>query len=238
MGFLDQSTNNIILDAVLTDRGRKALAKNDGSFKITKFSLSDDEIDYTLIKKYGRSVGREKIELNTPILEAMTSNVNALKYSLVSTPSRDLRNVAYLKTIGIDNESISLDLISVKSARVQVVQRAASGIIIPRDLFNQIYEITVNDRFLGVSSGSGRHTAKSIDSSRIATYRLPRDQAEDPQNRGSSATFTIYLKSNVTVNTFKTFSVSNNSNRIRTLLTIKGLNDGQVANVEVLIDKS
>ena len=51
MGFLDHSTNNIILDAVLTDTGRMRLAKGDGSFKISKFALGDDEIDYGLFNK-------------------------------------------------------------------------------------------------------------------------------------------------------------------------------------------
>ena len=45
MGFLDNS-GDIILDAVLTDTGRFRLAKGDGSFKITKFALGDDEINY------------------------------------------------------------------------------------------------------------------------------------------------------------------------------------------------
>ena len=39
MGFLDNSTNNIIVDAVLTDYGRELLSRNDGSFSIVKFSL-------------------------------------------------------------------------------------------------------------------------------------------------------------------------------------------------------
>ena len=39
MGFLDHSTNNIIIDAVLTDRGRELLAANDGSFRIVKFAF-------------------------------------------------------------------------------------------------------------------------------------------------------------------------------------------------------
>ncbi len=64
MGFLDHSTNNIILDAVLTDIGRQFLAKNDGSFSIHKFALGDDEVNYNIIQKYGRVVGREKIEKN------------------------------------------------------------------------------------------------------------------------------------------------------------------------------
>ena len=45
MGFLDHSTNNIIVDAVLTDIGRQSLARNDGSFSIYQFALSDDEVD-------------------------------------------------------------------------------------------------------------------------------------------------------------------------------------------------
>jgi hypothetical protein len=50
MGFLDNS-GDIILDVVLTDLGRQMLAKGDGSFNVTKFALSDDEIDYSLYNK-------------------------------------------------------------------------------------------------------------------------------------------------------------------------------------------
>ena len=62
MGFLDHSTNNIILDAVLTDLGRRALARNDGSFEIFKFAFSDEEVDYGNIVEFGRTVGKERIE--------------------------------------------------------------------------------------------------------------------------------------------------------------------------------
>lgn len=68
MGFLDNSTNNIIVDAVLTDLGREKLA--DQTFSIVKFAFGDDEVDYTMIKKFGRTVGKQKIELNTPVFEA------------------------------------------------------------------------------------------------------------------------------------------------------------------------
>ena len=46
MGYLNNSI--ITVDAILTKKGRELLAKGDGSFKITQFALSDDEIDYTL----------------------------------------------------------------------------------------------------------------------------------------------------------------------------------------------
>ena len=48
--FLDNS-GDIILDAVLTDTGRFRLAKGDGTFKITKFALGDDEINYGLFEQ-------------------------------------------------------------------------------------------------------------------------------------------------------------------------------------------
>ena len=79
MGFLDGSTNNIILDAVLTDTGRQFLARNDGSFSIHKFALGDDEVNYNIIQKFGRTVGKEKIEQNTPIFEALTNPNHAQK---------------------------------------------------------------------------------------------------------------------------------------------------------------
>ena len=46
MGYLNNSV--ITVDAILTTKGRQALAQNDGSFRITQFALADDEIDYTL----------------------------------------------------------------------------------------------------------------------------------------------------------------------------------------------
>jgi hypothetical protein len=85
MGFLDHSTNNIIVDAVLTDHGRKKLAAASGTnnFVLT-FGFGDDEIDYTMIKKYGIIVGKEKIEKNTPVFEASTNEELGVKYFLTT----------------------------------------------------------------------------------------------------------------------------------------------------------
>ena len=102
MGFLNHSTNNIVIDAVLTNKGREAIASTDG-LSITKFALTDDEVDYTIIKKYGRIVGKEKIEKNTPIFEASTSADLGLKYFL-----NDGDGLA----IGQQLQSFSLNLIT------------------------------------------------------------------------------------------------------------------------------
>ena len=72
MGFLDHSTNNIIVDAVLTAEGRAKLAA--GNLVISSYTFFDTEVDYSIIKKYGVVVGKEKIEKNTAILEASTSS--------------------------------------------------------------------------------------------------------------------------------------------------------------------
>ena len=83
MGFLDHSTNNIIVDAVLTDVGRRKLASATTAENfVASYAFADDEIDYTMIKKYGTIVGKEKIEKNTPIFEASTSAELGVKYFL------------------------------------------------------------------------------------------------------------------------------------------------------------
>ena len=83
MGFLDHSTNNIIVDAVLTDVGRQKLAEATSSENfVASYAFADDEIDYTMIKKYGTIVGKEKIEKNTPVFEASTNAELGVKYYL------------------------------------------------------------------------------------------------------------------------------------------------------------
>ena len=77
MGFLDNS-GDIILDAVLTDFGRKRMAE--GSFNIAKFSLGDDEINYELYNKdhANGSAYYDLDLLQTPILEAFTNNTSMM----------------------------------------------------------------------------------------------------------------------------------------------------------------
>jgi len=83
MGFLDNS-GDIILDAVLTDHGRKELSRGDGSFQITKFALGDEEIDYSLYNKThpSGSAYYDLEILQTPILESFTDNAASMKTQL------------------------------------------------------------------------------------------------------------------------------------------------------------
>tara|TARA_R110000851_G_scaffold60206_6_gene139020 strand:+ start:2315 stop:3217 length:903 start_codon:yes stop_codon:yes gene_type:complete len=106
MAFLDNS-GDIILDAVLTDEGRKRLARGDGSFKIVKFALGDDEIDYALYNTATGSAYMDLKILQTPILEAFTHSRASLKHTLLTIGDRDL---FYLPSIKL-NEVRSSDIV-------------------------------------------------------------------------------------------------------------------------------
>lgn len=111
MAFLDNS-GDIILDAVLTDTGRYRLAKADGSFRIAKFALGDDEIDYSLYNSSdtrGSAYFDEQI-LNTPIFEAFTDNYSGLKSKLLSIPRNDLLFLPVIKLNQLNSESEVTDL--------------------------------------------------------------------------------------------------------------------------------
>ena len=98
MAFLDNS-GDIILDAVLTDEGRRLLARGDGSFKITKFALGDDEINYELYDKNDPS-GSAYYDLEilqSPILEAFTNNASSMKSKLITLSRNDFLYLPIIK---------------------------------------------------------------------------------------------------------------------------------------------
>jgi hypothetical protein len=86
MGYLNNSV--VTVDAILTNKGRELLARGDGSFRITQFALSDDEIDYTLYNPThpsGSAFYGQAIE-NMPLLEAFPQETQNLRYKLVTLP--------------------------------------------------------------------------------------------------------------------------------------------------------
>ena len=93
------SNEYVTVDAVLTTKGRELLARNDGSFRITQFALSDDEIDYTLYNPNhpsGSAFYGQAIEA-MPLLQAFVDNTQDMKYQLVTLP----RGTAKLPVLNI-----------------------------------------------------------------------------------------------------------------------------------------
>jgi hypothetical protein len=104
MGYLDNSI--VTVDAILTKKGRELLARGDGSFKITQFALSDDEIDYTLYNPthpLGSAYYGQAIE-NLPLLEAFPDETQIMKYKLTTLP----RGTAKLPVLDVGYSSIRL----------------------------------------------------------------------------------------------------------------------------------
>ena len=104
MGYLNN--NAVTVDAILTKKGRELLARGDGSFRITQFALSDDEIDYTLYnpsQPSGSAFYGEAIE-NMPLLEAFPDETQIMKYKLVTLP----RGTARMPVLDIGYSAITI----------------------------------------------------------------------------------------------------------------------------------
>ena len=123
MAFLDNS-GDIILDAVLTDAGRKRLARGDGSFRIATYAFADDEINYTLYDSthISGSAYYDLEILKTPILEAFTNNMSSMKSKLLSIART---NLLYLPVI-------KLNTVSQNEDNMMFAQETAAGATSPR----------------------------------------------------------------------------------------------------------
>jgi len=105
MGYLNNQV--VTVDAILTKKGRELLAQGGNAFNITQFSLSDDEVDYSLYNPThpsGSAYYGEAIE-NMPVLEAFPNELQTMKYKLVTLP----RSTAVMPTLSIGTSIIQLD---------------------------------------------------------------------------------------------------------------------------------
>ena len=96
----------VTVDAILTTKGRELLARNDGSFQITQFSLADDEIDYTLYnpnQPSGSAFYGEAIEA-MPVIQAFPNDTQIMRYKLVTLP----RGTSRLPVVSIGYNTIIL----------------------------------------------------------------------------------------------------------------------------------
>jgi len=231
MGFLDHSTNNIVVDAVLTDVGRRALARNDGSFQIFQFALADDEVDYSIIQQFGRTVGREKIEKNTPILEAFTAGSLGLKHKLLSISNEFLTHLPVLdmtlKGADLTNTVVNFSRTSTTSNTITAEISSKTGTGIEPDILDGEFRVELNNLFFTIAG----EQPDVVYTDNVAVYRIPADF--NTQGDTVSATITLNLKS-FSDTTFSVYSVSGGS-YIRSFLKVTGINSGLTKNIELKI---
>lgn len=105
MGFLNNTS--VTVDAVLTKKGRELLARGQDEFKITKFALADDEIDYRLwdtSHPNGSNYYGAVIE-NMPLLESFVDENQIMRFKLVSLP----KNTAKLPILEVPSPTLTFN---------------------------------------------------------------------------------------------------------------------------------
>lgn len=242
MGFLDHSTNNIILDAVLTDTGRHFLSRNDGSFSLFKFALGDDEVNYSIITKYGRSVGKEKIEKNTPIFEALTNQSQAQKFKLISVSNP---NLVRLSNFGLSGGSAygsgQVTLYTVgnnkgrkSSENITVFQEIIGETIIDVELIDQTFLIDVPNLFLNINDG--RTSPNNVDNQQRANYILAKT-SNLANSGGAELTFSIGVKS-LSQTLFEVYGTGSSKSVIKTYVRVTGMQSGSVKDISININQN
>jgi hypothetical protein len=140
----------VTVDAILTTKGRELLARNDGSFQITQFSLADDEIDYTLYNPNhpsGSAYYGEAIE-NMPVIEAYPDDSQIMRYKLVTLP----RGTSRLPVINVGYSSITLR----QGASLTITPQTLNYLGATSTFEANGYIVTVSDsRLLSSFSGTG-----------------------------------------------------------------------------------
>ena len=200
MAFLDNS-GDIILDAVLTDVGRQAMAA--GTFKIAKYAFGDDEIDYGLYNKNhpSGSAYYDLEILQTPSFEAFVYSGAGINYGLASFTNTDL---LYLPTVK-QNELIKTAVL----------------------MTNSLYYVGVNDETVtALQSGLGSKQ-KVMENNNSAGYAIvvesgldTTDLVGDSSNRSSyiiannllDSSFNVYFDNRFISNTLTPTAASVFSN--------------------------
>lgn len=235
MGLLDNSTNNIVIDAVLTDIGREIISKNDGSWKVAKFAVADDEIDYGMITKFGLAVGKDKIEKLTPVWEASTNESYALKYRAISISNP---NVTSRPSVSLSGEGVSSGVLSMSRIgnsgvrKITISQTAPTDETIDPEFRDALFSIKCQNQFLKIQGFS----PDDINKSGIATYTLMKNPALTIAG-GSEITFNLQVKS-LTDTQFRIFGNSTDKTLISTIVHVTGLSSGVTKEFEVQISST
>jgi len=216
MGYLNNTS--VTVDAILTKKGRELLARNDGSFRITQFSLADDEIDYTLYNPNhpsGSAFYGEAIE-NMPILEAFPDETQTMKYKLLTLP----RGTAKLPVLELGYTTISLKQGSSLSISPQTLNYLGTDSTFEASG----YTATIGDsRTLSKFEGVGVNTTNATQLNSTSTV-------------GTNVSRTVIGTTiNLTATTVNT--LFGTSNTLNTILTVTGRDSGARVSIPLNITK-
>ena len=202
-----------------------------------KYALGDDEVNYGIITKYGRTVGAEKIEKNTPIFEALTNQAIAQKYRLISVSNPNLLYMPSLSLTGdanVDglNELVTLGLNTQQTSAITVQQTIQNETSIDVELRDQTFLLDVPNLFVQIL----KNTPENIDGNQRATYVLTRSPAENSFG-GSSVQFTMSVKS-LSNALFQVYGTTADKTLIKCFMKVTGVQSGAVQDVGIVINQN
>jgi len=218
MGFLNNTI--VTVDAILTRKGRELLAKNDGSFRITQFALSDDEIDYTMYNPnhpsgsayYGQAID------GMPLLEAFPDETQAMKYLLTTLP----RGTSRLPIIDLGYTVITLP----QGASLAIQPQTLNYLGGTQTFESSGYVATISDvRLTNTFNGVGINTAQATAANSTTTLGT---------NVSKTVVGTTINMSATTINILFPSGVT----QISTTLTVVGRDSGARITVPVQINKN
>ena len=218
MGFLNNTI--VTVDAILTRKGRELLAKNDGSFRITQFALSDDEIDYTLYNPnhpsgsayYGQAID------GMPLLEAFSDETQIMKYLLTTLP----RGTSRLPILDLGYTSITLN----QGASLAITPQTLNYLGGTQTFESSGYTATISDvRLMNTFTGVGINTTQATALNSTTTL-------------GTNVSKTVIGTTiNLTATTINIL-FPEGVNQISTTLTVVGRDSGARITVPVRINKN
>lgn len=213
------SNTSVVIDAILTKKGRELLSRNDGSFQITQFSVADDEVDYSLYNPFhpsGSAFYGEAIE-NMPVIQAFPDDTEIMKYKLITLP----RGTAKLPVLDLGYQAITLK----QGASLSVTPQTLNYLGATSTFEQSGYVATIGDvRTTSTFNGVGINTAEATALNATTTI-------------GTNVSKTVIGTTiNITATTVNTLFGTNTT--LYTILTVVGRDSGARLSIPVKITKA
>ena len=222
MGYLNNQV--VTVDAILTNKGRELLAKNDGSFRITQFALADDEIDYTLYNPThpsGSSFYGEAIQ-NMPLLEAFPIETQIMKYKLATLP----RGTAKLPVLNLGYSAITL----VQGASLAITPQTLNYLGNNQTYETSGYSCTVSDvRLFNTFSGVGINSAAAVNANAAIV-------STSTTTIGTNVSQTV-IGSQINLRATTVNTLFGTNTQLSATLTFVGLDSGARLTIPVIINQ-
>ena len=212
------SSTSVVVDAILTKKGRELLSRNDGSFRITQFSLADDEIDYTLYNPNhpsGSAFYGEAIEA-MPIIQAYPNDTEIMKYKHITLP----RGTAKIPVLDLGYTAITIK----QGASLAITPQTLNYLGATSTFEQSGYVATIGDvRTMSSFNGVGINTPEATSLNSTTTI-------------GTNVSKTVIGTTiNLTATTVNTLFGSNSS--LYTTLVVVGRDSGARISIPVTIIK-